>query len=297
MMTWYPPELQLRRLMAADAEQVVVLSREANWNQTAVDWRLLIEQGEAQALWQQQRPLASALILPYGGSHNESFGWISMVLVSAAWRRRGFATALLHSAIAQLRARGLTPGLDATEAGRPVYQKLGFQDVYSISRMALEQQPAVSAAPGGLPSGLHIRPLQADDLAMLTSWDALQFGAGRGIILQALHERLPRSAFLAVGHGGEPAGFILARDGRVASQLGPLVAAGVTIAGALIASALPTLSGPVFIDAPDRHPGWIDVLQQLGFRRQRGFSRMLYQRHQAFDRSERIFAIAGPELG
>ena len=37
-----------------------------------------------------------------------------MVLVTAAWRRRGFATALLHDAIEQLRTRALTRGFNSS---------------------------------------------------------------------------------------------------------------------------------------------------------------------------------------
>lgn len=293
MMTWYPPALKLRRLTAADAAQVVALSREANWNQSSADWRLMIEQGEAWGLWQQQQPVASALILPHG----KDFGWISMVLVTAAWRRQGFATGLLHTALENLLAQGLTPGLDATEAGRPIYRKLGFEDIYPISRLTVDRRQPVSATVSQPPAAIGIRALQAEDLAMLAAWDSVGFGADRRVILSALQTRMPQSAFLAVTGSAEPAGFILARDGRVACQLGPLVAADGSIARALLDSALATLTGPVFIDAVERHAGWIDYLQQTGFQRQRGFSRMLYRRRQPFDRSERIFAIAGPELG
>lgn len=292
-MTWYPPELTLRCLTAADSDRIVALSREANWNQTAADWLLMIEQGEAWGLWHDRQPVASALILPYDGGR---FGWISMVLVSTPWRRRGLATGLLQLTIEQLTASGLTPGLDATEAGRPVYRKLGFEDIYPISRLALAQYRPPSAA-AAFPGGVRIRPLSGDDMAQLAIWDRAYFGAERYKLLATLQQRMPHSAYLAVAASGEPAGFVLARDGRVAAQLGPLVAADTAIACALLDRALAALDEPVFIDAVEGHAGWIDVLQQRGFQRQRGFSRMLYRHRQPFDRSGRIFAIAGPELG
>ena len=57
--------------------------------------------------------VATAIALPYG----PHFGWISMVLVTNSWRRRGLATELLRSCIADLVQHALTPALDATTDG------------------------------------------------------------------------------------------------------------------------------------------------------------------------------------
>ena len=78
-------------LTAADAPAAVSLSAEAGWTQIAGDWRLMIDLGEAIGVRDANGALvASALALPFDGP----FAWIRMVLVTAAYRRRGIATAL-----------------------------------------------------------------------------------------------------------------------------------------------------------------------------------------------------------
>src|SRR5690606_18597512 len=76
------------------------------------------------------RVVASSMILPYP----PRFGWIGMVLVHGPFRRRGLATRLLHRAIAELEQAGLAPMLDATPAGKAVYDALGFKPLFELQR-------------------------------------------------------------------------------------------------------------------------------------------------------------------
>ena len=68
------------------------------------------------------RLVATALALPYP----PAFGWVSMVLVHAPYRRRGLATRLVERATAALEGAGLLPVLDATPAGAEVYGRHGL---------------------------------------------------------------------------------------------------------------------------------------------------------------------------
>src|SRR5207253_338766 len=73
-------------------------------------------------------------------------GWVGMVLVDPEFRRRGVATALMGAALDHLRRRGVTTvKLDATPAGRSVYERLGFEPESLLRRWAGEA-PAGGAA-------------------------------------------------------------------------------------------------------------------------------------------------------
>lgn len=86
----------------------LALSQAAHWNQTAADWRLMLEIGRGWGISLADGTLAaSTLILPYG-----AFAWISMVLVLPRFRRQGYASRLLGVALADLENRALTPILD-----------------------------------------------------------------------------------------------------------------------------------------------------------------------------------------
>ncbi|MDP6342969.1 MAG: GNAT family N-acetyltransferase [Alphaproteobacteria bacterium] len=275
-----------RALHDADVDGAVALDAEAGWNQIAADWRQMLAMGAGTGVVAPDgRLAATSMLLPMEGR----FGWIAMILVTGDWQRRGLATELMRRCIAEARQRGLIAGLDATEAGRLVYLPLGFRDIYSLSRWMAER-PEV---PG---SALGVRPVAIDDLGRIGQWEAEIFGADRTDFLRHLWDRCPERAFLAE-RDGAITGFVLARDGRLATQIGPLSAADRDSAECLLRAALGSAQGPVFLDAADRH-GWIaEMLRPAGFERQRGYMRMLLDRDEPLDDPERVYLIAGPEFG
>ncbi len=285
--------LPLGILKPYQAAEGVVLSEEAGWNQTEDDWRLMIEAGTAFGLRDDDDLLAaSALILPQG----DEFAWISMVLVSEDFQRRGIATELLRHCIAEVEARGLVPGLDATPAGRELYGPLGFEDIFAIQRLQAGDSPRW-ATPLAVPAGISILPIAADDVDAVANFDAPRYGGERRQILAHLRERQPGCAWLArLDLTGEIAGYVMGRDGRDSSQVGPLVAVDEEVATALAERALSAVEGPVYMDVADHHEGFGAWLATRGFTPQRPFTRMLKGRTEPFEDPARVFAIAGPEL-
>src|SRR5436305_2372791 len=116
--------LEIEELSIADAPAGLALSDEAGWNQTLDDWRCFLGQGTVFGMRDaEDRVIATAALLPA-----PPVTWISMVLVSAKWRRRGLANALMTHCIETARARHLEPWLDATPAGAAVYRPIGFAE-------------------------------------------------------------------------------------------------------------------------------------------------------------------------
>ena len=101
-------------LAEADLAGACALVAEAGWNQNAADWRVFLELGSTIGLKNKDLLVATAATLPYPSG----FGWISMVLVTGAFRRQGIATRLLEKCISRLLDAGMVPVLDATPAGR-----------------------------------------------------------------------------------------------------------------------------------------------------------------------------------
>ena len=92
-------------------------------------------------------------------------------------------------------------------------------------------------------------------------------------------------------------GFVLGRNGRVATQIGPLFASSPEAAITLFRAALAKISGPVFVDAGDHQSSFVAILKEFGFQVQRPFLRMAKNRKLPFGRKENLYAMAGPELG
>ena len=275
---------QFSRLSEDQVEDCVALSAEAGWNQTSADWALFLRQGTVFGLRSGLAGIvATGAVLPYGGD----FAWISMVLVTRSRRRQRIGTSILEACCAELARRTLVAVLDATPAGERIYRPLGFEGMFNLSRWQGISGPRKKTR------ALATRSMATPDLAAVTATDAAAFGADRRFLLQSLFDRLPQLAFIAKDN----AGFVLARPGRVATQIGPLVAANEDVAAALLDAALGCVSGPVFLDLIDRREILTARLRQRGFTVQRPFLRMGLKRGIPFGDTTRLFVVAGPEFG
>jgi GNAT superfamily N-acetyltransferase len=283
-------------LSGGELDDAQALVRAANWNQLPDDWRILLAHGRVYAMQTAQgRIVATTATLPYPRSTGAGFAWISMVLVTPAWRRRGLATLLMRRAVSDLLARDLVPVLDATPDGRAVYRALGFEDGWGFHRLARDG-PATMAPSVPAPDGLVVRALADQDWPALCAYDAAAFGADRSGVLAGLRGRLP-AAELVAERGSRIAGFLLGRDGRLAPQAGPLIAEDDAVAGALIARALAAVDGPLFVDLADAKLALRGLLEAAGLRAVRPLTRMAYRTSARFDDAARTYAVVGPEFG
>ena len=275
-----------------DLEGAQALVVESGWNQVRADWELFTTLGSAFKVEAPQGGVtATAATLPFPGG----FGWISMVLVAKSQRRQGIATALLQHCIDRLQAAGQVPVLDATPAGREVYKLLGFRDGWAITRWrASGRKPASGFRRNE--STVTLRPIAESDWPRIVELDAKAFGANRGTLLQRLGARSQGFSCIAEQEG-RLSGFLLGRDGRLATQVGPIVAREEGVAQLLMERALARIEGPVLVDVLDRHEAFSQLLPAAGFAVERGYTRMTLGRETCFGDDKLTVAIAGPELG
>jgi GNAT superfamily N-acetyltransferase len=264
-----------RPLGPADAGALMPLVEEAGWNQTPADWRLILGAGRAVgAADADGRVVGTAAGFPLGNG----ITWVSMVLVLDAYRRQGIATRLVRTLL------DAPAGLDATAFGRPVYARLGFRDLYGLTRWRCDPPPAEPDPPG--------RPLTAADLPAVAAFDRERTGLERAAVLADLLARAPGLAFVTEA-AGRVTGFVLGRPGRVATQVGPVVADDV----GLLRRALAAAGGPVFVDVPDAHADVARWLAANGAAPQRAFVRMALGDVGPLADAGRVLAAAGPDLG
>ena len=146
-----------------------------------------------------------------------------MVLVTRERRRGGLGTGLLKRCIDEVRSAGAVAGLDATEQGRPIYLPLGFRDLYKISRWHFDQRRRRRRRSARLPASV-VRPFAMADLPRLATYDRPLTGMERPAILAHLALRQPGRAWIAEDAAGKIPGFVLGREGRVATSIGPVIA-------------------------------------------------------------------------
>jgi GNAT superfamily N-acetyltransferase len=271
------------RLAEDRIAECVALSAEAGWNQTIEDWALFLRHGTVLGLLASRGvTVATGAVLPYP----DDFAWISMVLVTASRRREGIGTSILEACCAEVAQRGLLAMLDATPAGEPIYRPLGFEGIFSLARWQGAAENRVSPLGG-------IRAMTARDIPAISTIDAAAFGAQRNFLVDSLFTRLPQLAFVTEDNTG----FVLARPGRIATQIGPIVAANEDAAAVLLDAVLGCISGPVFLDLIDGRDILTRCLRQRGFTIQRPFLRMSSNRRATFGDTAHLFVVAGPEFG
>lgn len=282
-----PTGLVIRPMRQGDFALGLELCRLAGWNQLEGDWRrlLALEPGGLFVAEQDGAACGTASTTCYG----RRTAWIGMILVHPDFRRRGIGTALMDRCIDHLRANAIESiKLDATDQGRPVYLKLGFEDERPIWRYA-------GPRPGGLALASNVRPLRPDDWSAIARLDREAFDADRLALLKLLDQEGPA---LAIEAEGEVQAYGFAREGFNASYVGPVVAADSDAARSLVASLLAQLpEGDVFWDVlPDNAAGET-LAESLGFAVARRLTRMYLGDKVHPGRTDRVYGAAGFEVG
>jgi len=278
------------RVVALGEEHIagcLKLSQSAHWNQNAADWRLMLGFGRGWGITAADGTLAASTIaLPYGAD----FAWIAMVLVLPEHRRLGYASRLLRLALAEISAQRRVALLDATPAGQEVYVQEGFREFWGFKRFTLVRSNGKFPNQGTTLLGKSHWP-------QILALDLAAFGGNREVVLRDLAARQPQAALVAE-RNGKIAGFVLAREGREAMQVGPLVAQDDATARALLGAALASVGVPVYVDITDHAASLQAWAQAGGFAIQRPFTRMAQgPGGTAPGDASLVFCPAGPELG
>lgn len=281
-------------LSVADIDAGLELSDAAGWNQTADDWAIFVEHGHAIGYRDTaSRLVATAATLPYGAVA----GWISMVLVADEWRHRGLASALMTECVAHLRAANIVPVLDATPAGAAVYARIGFEAGFHIDRWQWLAATTGGATTEAFAStGRAPRAAGTADLDALVALDRDATGLERRLLIEGFLSRPGTSAWLTSAGDG----FVIARAGRRAMQIGPLAAEHPDQAIALLGAAFALARAKVdrvFLDLPRDRSEPAAWLASQGFARQRPFVRMSLGAARPPTLGARSFVLAGPEFG
>jgi len=267
----------LRLLQASDLASAMELSRFAGWNQTIVDWEMLLrlEPQGCFAIEADHRVVATTTVFSYGSR----LAWIGMVLTRPDYRRRGFAQRLVQSALERCAALKIeSVKLDATQEGQPLYEKLGFKTEQIVERWSHEGrrgQAQHQAIPCSAPYSLEI--------------DLEAFGADRAPLLRELAERNPPSTV--------DRAFCFSREGTRSRYLGPCVAKEPKAARLVIEHALQeSPESSWFWDLLGTNRNALELAREFGFVVQRRLERMVLG-HRFTKNDEIVYAISGFELG
>ena len=277
--------IEIRLMTIDDLRLGLRLSRQAGWNQTESDWLRFMNM-EPEGCFVAE--LDGCSIGTTTTCIFEKVAWIAMVLVDKESRGRGVGTKLLKHSLDYLDGRKVKAvRLDATAAGRPIYEKLGFVPEYELARFEGMSRPGKT--------GPAMTEAVPELFADMIEFDRRMTGTNRAKMLRLLFEEFPRNTRI-VTLNEKIDGFITMRPGANAFQVGPCTAT--TNSGpALLSDALNRCAGQaVFVDIPSGNVHAVKIAGSGGLKIQRRFMRMC-RGERIKDNIKAIWAGSGPEKG
>lgn len=234
--------LTYRPLNADDVRAAHALSTSIRWPHRLEDWQFIADTGTGFVAEDGGELAGTALAWKFGADRAS----IGMVIVAPNQQGRGIGRKLMELLLDALKERAVF--LHATSAGRPLYEKLGFQACGWLDQHqgVVETPPAVALA-----NGERLRPVNLADLPKLVELASAASGFDRSALLPPL---LGIADGVVLEREGEILGFSMFRPFGLTHVIGPVVAtddAGHARAKALIAHWLTLHKGrPVRIDVP-----------------------------------------------
>jgi GNAT superfamily N-acetyltransferase len=236
--------LPIRRLSAADLAACVKLAADRGWPPERNKLRLLFAVGEAYGIDDPAGGLAAMVVLTRYGRQLAAVG---TMVVASRFGRRGLGRRLMSHLLDRAGPAVVYLGANSSSYGRPLYQSMGFRSIDTVTRHAGRFAPQPHAA---LPGSL--RSASMSDREPIAALDREVFGADRRRVLTELFGFAERVLVAEDGRGAL-AGFAAAWRNEDDLVVGPLVAADLAVARALIAAVAAEENGSVRVDVRGCH--------------------------------------------
>lgn len=251
----------------------LALSRAQNWPHRPEDWALTFSVSQGVVAVSGGRVVGTALCSMHG-----PVATLNMIIVDEAMRGRGLGKQLMQRIIALAETREMR--LVATDEGRPLYRKLGFEDCGQIVQLQGIARAAMLECP--VQTGPH-------DPAVLARMDT----AASGLERAALLARIAADGVTLRTEGG----FALLREFGRGHVLGPVVARNAAAARALIAAGAARMAGQFLrIDVSASH-GLAPFVETLGLSATGGGTAMVHSPRARNASAYQTYALVSQALG
>lgn len=127
--------VDIRVMQASDLPACYLLSQQLAWPHRQEDWALALKLGQGFVIKIRQKTIGSALYWQWG----EHWASIGLVIVDATYRKQGFGKLLLTQIVDAVGPRSIR--LSATQAGEPLYSKLGFTTIGWLTQLQIASLP------------------------------------------------------------------------------------------------------------------------------------------------------------
>ena len=268
--------LYLRRCTEADIPDLCQLVTDVNWDQVDTDCRNFLKHGEIWSVVHLNKIVGCAAWV----KRSSDMVWIGMVITRPEWRGCSIATRLMKKLLERT-ADYRYHLLDASAMGAPIYHKLGFCDMYRVSRISWH---------GGATSPAKLEWVKFD-----ASRHELPGVDPNDPLVAEFIKNAPALSHVGL-RGGKICAWFTGRAGRTATHIGPLWAEDSASAIEAIEEAKRVTNGvQLTLDILDYQQEFKQYLFDTGAVLLRDFLRMgLPDTHFA---PESMYLGAGPEYG
>lgn len=201
-----------RKFGRADVAAAHKLSLEVGWPHRVEDWRFVSRLGTGHVALEGANIVGTVL----AWKHDRRNASLGMVIVDPRYQGRGIGKRLMRLALRDLTGRAVM--LNATRAGQPLYEKLGFKAIDAV-----EQHQGLAAPVPAVPlaRGERLRPVGASDVPKLAALARRAAGLSRARVLPRL---LEEGKGIVLARGDEVVGFAIFRRFGRGYAIGPVVA-------------------------------------------------------------------------
>jgi len=188
----------IRAMMPADVGPAAEMIRQGEWGDRSVflSWAVAFPPSHVFVAEDTGRIVGTGI-----ATANGPVGWVGTIFVAPDRRREGLGDALTRTVIDDLESRGCrTLVLTATDAGRPLYERLGFE----------AQMPQGFFMAAGLPPNEvdnAVRPFDPTMFQGIVTLDRVATGEDRSAVLERLAS--PESSRVLLDADGALRGFLI----------------------------------------------------------------------------------------
>jgi predicted N-acetyltransferase YhbS len=228
--------VHLRPFEPADVRQAQALSSQQNWAHRVEDWQFALSLGAGVVAERNGKVMGTALSWKWGAD----CATIGLVIVAPELQGQRIGNRMMQALLKDLAPRHVL--LHATEAGRGLYERLGFVATGEVA----QHQGVFARLPQPLRrEGDRLRPLKPGDVDSLIAIDA----GGMGMLrTELLRRAFAEDRAVVLERDGETAGFaVLRRYGR-GQAIGPVAAPDLEAASLLISDCCGHVDGFLRID-------------------------------------------------
>jgi GNAT superfamily N-acetyltransferase len=210
--------LEIRAMTATDVDAAVALGHAQGWRDRRRFYEFVLRTSTCLPL---VGVIEGRVVATGVGTTSRPIGWIGAIVVEERLRRRGLGRAMTETICDALRAAGcVTLSLEATDAGRPMYEHMGFRFVTCYHQLQADHLPE----PPVPPAGAHVRMVGPADLEAIFELDRLATGEDRSVPVGLLAEAggwVLEDAALEPGEAASPRGFLLPAERMYGAIVAP----------------------------------------------------------------------------